>query len=204
MRKERDAIGGQPREAHLVRDENEVGALFAKLLNHVEDLGGHFRIERGCRLIEEHDARLDCDGASNGDALTLTAGKGRRLFVRVSIELEAAKQLEGNVTGLGWRLLVYFFKWQDNVFECGEMRKKIEGLENNTNGAAITQKGRFLELNRFAVELDASTVWNFQSGQNPQKGCLAATGGADEDKAVRLLQVERYRIERQMRIEAFG
>lgn len=204
MRKKRDSVGGQAREAHLVRHENEVGALFAKLLNHVEDLGGHFGIERRCRLIEEHDPRLDGDGTSNGDALTLTAGKGRRLFVRVSIELEAAKQLEGNVTRLRCRVLVYLFERQDDVFECGEMRKKIEGLENNTDGAAITQKSRFLELNRFAVELDASTVWNFQSGQNPQQRSLAAARRADEDEAVRLLQVERYRIERRMRIEAFG
>ncbi len=170
LRKKGHSVGGQARETHFVRDENEVGALFAKLLNHVEDLGGHLRVERGCRLIEEDDPRLDCDGASNGDALTLTAGKGRRLFVRVSFELKAAKQLESNVT----------------------------------HGAAITQQGRFVELYHFAVELDASVIRNLESGQNSQERSLAAAGGADQDEAVRLFQVERYRIERRMRIEAFG
>src|SRR5882762_9716510 len=113
--KERHSVGGPAGEAHLVCDQNEVGAFFAELLNHVEDFSGHFWIESGGWLVEEDNARFNGDGASNGDALTLATGKGCGLFVGMSIELKAAKQLEGKVARLRRPVSVHFFKGQNNI-----------------------------------------------------------------------------------------
>src|SRR5437899_2751841 len=97
LRKERHSVGGQAGEAHFVGNENQIGALFAELLNHVENFGGHFRIESRCRFVEEDDTGFDGDCARDGDALTLATGKSCGLFVSMSVELKAPKQLKGKV-----------------------------------------------------------------------------------------------------------
>jgi hypothetical protein len=100
--------------------------------------------------------------------LALTPRKSGGLFVRVRIELKPAKQLKRNIMRLCGRMVVYLFKRQNDVLESGEMWKKIEGLKNHSDCAAMSQQRRLLKLNRFAVQLDTPAIWNFQAGQNPQ------------------------------------
>ena len=59
-------------------------------------------------------------------------------------------------------------------------------------------------MNRFAVQLDAARIGNFQSSQNAQQRGFAATGRSNENETVRFLQSQRYGVERLMRVEAFG
>lgn len=82
--------------------------------------------------------------------------------------------------------------------------EKIESLKDNADSPAITQEGRLLELDRFAVQFDSATIGDFESGQNSQQGCFAAARGSDKNEAVSLLKVEGYRVERLMGIEPFG
>ncbi len=72
--KKGDVIGDLAGEAHFVGYQDEIAAFFAEFFDHVEDFGGHFRVERGSGLIEEQEARVDGDGAGDGDALALADG----------------------------------------------------------------------------------------------------------------------------------
>src|ERR1043166_687250 len=69
---EGDAVGDVARETHLVGDEQEVTAFVFQLLDDGEDFGGHLGIESARRFVEEQEARLDRDGAGDGDALLLS------------------------------------------------------------------------------------------------------------------------------------
>src|SRR5207247_2470234 len=102
--KKGNAVGGNPGKAHLVGDENEVSALLSQLFDHVEDLGGHFRIEGGSGFVEENDARFDRNCTGDGDALALAAGEGGGFIEGVGVELATTEQghasLEGNGSGV--------------------------------------------------------------------------------------------------------
>src|SRR5271163_4346441 len=70
---ENDAIGNLPRKTHLVRYDDHGHALLRELGHRVEHLLHHLRIERGCRLIKQHDLRGHAQCSGNRRALLLTA-----------------------------------------------------------------------------------------------------------------------------------
>jgi len=60
----------------------------------VEDLGTDGYVQRGDRLIEHDESWYDCDGSSNGNALSLAAGKFMRKLVGVGrLEPDHLKEL---------------------------------------------------------------------------------------------------------------
>ena len=86
--KQRNHVRNFSRETHLVRDQNEIAALFTQFFNHVQNFRRHFWIERRSRLVEQQQLRFDGDGPRDGDSLALAAGKFGGLFVRVIFEAE--------------------------------------------------------------------------------------------------------------------
>ena len=91
-------VGHFAGKAHVVRNDDQVSPLIAQLGDEVENLGGHFRIERRSRFVEDQKARFDGDGAHDGHALLLTAGKLRRTLVGMRGEMEAREQRIDNIT----------------------------------------------------------------------------------------------------------
>src|SRR5436305_1806117 len=60
-------------EVELMCDDQRGHARLRKLLNHVEHLVNHLRVESGGRLVEQHDARLHRQRTRHSDALVLRA-----------------------------------------------------------------------------------------------------------------------------------
>ena len=78
-----------------MRDDDHRHPLVRELLDEGEHLADHLRVERGGRLIEEHDLRIHCKRAHDGDALALAAGQGGRIHLCLIGEADARQQLHG-------------------------------------------------------------------------------------------------------------
>ena len=88
---ESDTIRRYARETHLMRHEDKINAFFVKLLDHIQDFGRHFGIQRRSRLIEEHDLWFDSYRSGDCYSLPLSARESRRLLVGMAVEPETIK-----------------------------------------------------------------------------------------------------------------
>src|SRR5438874_1924571 len=71
-----DAIAEKTRDAEVVGNEDQTDAgLAVHPLEQVENLRAHRNVELGDGLVRDNDPRLHADGARDGDALKLAAGK---------------------------------------------------------------------------------------------------------------------------------
>ena len=68
-----DAIGNLAREAHLVRHNDHRHALLRQRGHGNEHFLYHLRVERRCRLVEQHDLRAHTQCTRYRRALLLTA-----------------------------------------------------------------------------------------------------------------------------------
>ena len=149
---EGDVVGDLAGKTHFVGDQDKIASLLAEFLNDVEHFGGHFRIERGSGFVKQQEFGLDGDGAGDGDALTLAAGQFGGAFRGVIFEAETGEKLAGDFGGIGGRMLMHLFQRQGDVFQRGEMREKIEGLEDRADGTAVAEERFLLENDALAVD----------------------------------------------------
>jgi len=85
----------------------------------------------------------------------------------------------------------------------GKMRKQVIRLEHRAHRPPMTEQRRFLKNNRFTIDLHFARVRKFQSGNDSQERGLSASGWADQDERMHLLQSQRDGIKNQMAVEAF-
>lgn len=72
---EEHAVSDLAGKAHLMCNDDHGHAGVRQLLHNVEHLADHLGVERGGRLIEQHDLRLHHERAHDGHALLLAAGE---------------------------------------------------------------------------------------------------------------------------------
>ncbi len=96
-----------PHDAEVVGDEQVGDAeLLLQLLEEVEDAGLNRHVERGHRLVEDDDFRLERDGAGDADALALPAAQLMRpAFGDVLRQLHQFDQLAHPLLDFGARQL---------------------------------------------------------------------------------------------------
>ena len=116
----------------------------------VEHLLDHFRVERGGRLVEQHDLRVHAERARDRHALLLAAGQLAGIFVGLLGDLHALEIMHRDLLGLLLRHLAHPDRRQRAVFQHGEMRKQIEMLEHHADFAA-----HFVDLLEVVGQLDA-------------------------------------------------
>ena len=95
FRHEENARAYLARKTHLVRDDDHGHTLVRHLLDEVEHFAHHLRVERGSRLVKEHDFGTHGKGADYGDALFLSAGERGRIGVRFAVKPYAPEQAHG-------------------------------------------------------------------------------------------------------------
>ena len=79
-----------------MRDEDDGDAeRFVQAFQQRENLLGRLRVERRGRLVAQQNARVVGEGARNGHALLLSAGKLRGICVGLVVDLHQPQQLLG-------------------------------------------------------------------------------------------------------------
>src|SRR6266404_3620272 len=66
---EDDPVGHPPRKAHLMGDDDHGHTVACQIGHDVQNLLDHLRIQRGCRLVKEHDDRIHGKCARDRHAL---------------------------------------------------------------------------------------------------------------------------------------
>ena len=148
---EDDAIGDRAGKSHLVRDAQHGHAGAGQLDHDVEHLLDHLGIERGRRLVEQHDARVHAQRARDGDALLLAARELAGILVAPA---------RGSCTRSRYCMATFsasargiFFTHtgrQAEIVQHGQVRKQVEALEHHADlGADL------VDLAQVVGELDA-------------------------------------------------
>ena len=98
------AVGGIAREGHLVADHDHGHARFAQRAHNRQHRAHQLGIECTGGFIEQHHPRLECNCASNGDALLLAARQLGRPVIRTIGESHPFQGRTGDLFCLGPRL----------------------------------------------------------------------------------------------------
>ncbi len=135
----------------------------------------HLGVERGERLVEEQHARAQGEGAGRGHALLLSAGELVREPCALVCEAHQLQQLGGPGTPFGGAHLAHP-QPEGHVAERVEVREEAVRLEHHPGVATVGRHpGDVL-----AVDQHLAGVGVFEPGEHPQRGGLAAAGGAQQ------------------------
>ena len=90
-------------------------------------------IERGGRLVEQHELRVHRQRAGDGDTLLLAAGKLRRELRVLGGQADAVEQLHRALASLGRRDALHPDRCLDDVLQRGHVREQVELLEHHAD-----------------------------------------------------------------------
>ena len=174
------AVGHRAGKGHLVRDDDHGHAVGSELAHDLEHLSHDLGVERGGRLVEQHNLRIHAQGTSDGHALFLTTGQAAHGGVRELFESHARQMLHRNFFSLG---LAHLFERDGRkraVVEHIHVVEQVKALEHHTD--VLTQFVNVAALGReiLAVEPDVARVRGLEQVEAAQEGRLARTRGADD------------------------
>lgn len=168
---------------------------FGEVVGDVEDARGEGQqaredVLRGCvveraeRLVEEEQIGSGREGASEGDALSLSAGKLRRAAVGERFGAEEMEHVQ--------RALVTSFAGEvadakGDVLRCGEVREEGGLLRDESDRASAGRdRDAVIRVKKGgAGESDATVLRNDKSGEDAEDGAFAGAGGSEEDGPAR-------------------
>lgn len=134
-----------------------------------------FRVESSEGFVQEEDAGLNSEGASESDTLTLSAGELGGVAIAHSLELDESEEFFDAIGDLGFRGSE--FAWADaesegDVFEDRHMLEEGIVLEDESDTAIADR----MHSDVFAVEVDFAQpiiIGLFEAGDDPQEGGFA-------------------------------
>src|SRR5688572_11263820 len=192
---EDDAVGDGAGEAHLVRDAQHGHAGARQLDHHLQHFLDHFRIERGGRLVEQHDLGVHAQRARDRDALLLAAGQLARILVRLLWNLHALEVVHRHLFRFLLRHLAYPDRRQGQVLDDGQVREQVEVLEHHPDFAAHLVDLLQVMRQLGAVDYDLAALVLLQAVDAADHGRLAGTGRAAHHDALALVDRQVYVLE---------
>ena len=102
--------------------------------------------------------------------------------VGVVFESEAREFCESAFLGFAGMDLVCRCEGEREVAEGGEVWEQVEGLEDKTGGAAVSDPFVFGDGERFSVEDSGSVGGGQKSGEKAEEGGFSAAGGTNENE----------------------
>ena len=139
-------------------------------------LDAELGVEIGERLVEEEGLRLLDDGAADGDALALAAGKLRRLPLEEMRDLQDLGGAADARLDLGLR---QFLADQAEAEVLAHAHVRIEGIGLEDHRHAARRRDEMVAAH--AVEMDLAVADLLEPGDHAEQRRLPAAGRADED-----------------------
>ena len=179
-----------------MRDDDHGHAGVRQLLHDVEHLADHLGVERGCRLVEQHDLRLHHERAHDGHTLLLAAGELDGIGVGTVLEADAAQQLQSLFRRGLVRHAEHLFRCQGHVLQDRPVREEVEMLKDHAHLPAQLIDVDLLLRDIDAVEQDRSARRRLQQVQAAQERALAGAGGADGRDDIALPDIDGDAVQR--------
>ena len=177
---EHDPVCHASGKAHLVRDHHHRHAGLCQLLHYLEHLTDHFRVQGGGRLVEEHDLGLHRQRSRDRHPLLLATRKLSRKFGGLLGDAHTLEQLHGACLRFGLFDLAHLYRGQGDVLQHGQVRKKVELLEDHAGLHADGLDVAHVVGQRDAVHNDLPALVFFEAVDRADKGGFARAGGPDD------------------------
>ena len=149
-----------------------------------EHLLDHLGIERGSRLVEQHDFRIHAERARDRDSLLLAAGKLAGIFLRLLGNLDPREQRHRKLFGVALRHLANPDRRQRAILENRQVRKKVEALKHHADFAAHLIDALDVRRQLHAVDDDRPALMLLKPIDAANERRLARSGGAANDDAL--------------------
>ena len=167
-------------DLRIVRHQHQgrtAGAI--PLQQQIEHMGAVLGVEIARRFVGKNDGRLENEGASQGNALLLAARKLDGIVMHAIAEAYTAQQIGG--CGAAVPRAVQLMR-QQNVFERGESRYQLKGLEDEAqlSAAHLGQLVFRQAADLGAIDQDFALRRRIQARQEPQQRAFAAAGSAHD------------------------
>ena len=179
-----------PGEAHLMGDHHHGHALVSKLLHNIQYLAHHFGVQRGGRLVEQHDLRLHSQRPDDGHTLLLTAGELDGIGVRTVLQAHPVQQGQSLLLGLSLAHMLHLHGGQGHIIQNGHVGEQVEPLEHHAHLLAVHVNIQLHQLTLgvfhlflsdiHAVKHDGAAGRLLQQVQASEKGGLAGAGRSDD------------------------
>ena len=163
-----------------MRDDDHRHAVLGKVAHQIEHLADHLGVERGGRLVEEHDLGRHGERAHDGDTLLLPAGEHRGILVCLVGKADALKQRHGLRVGLRLRFEAQLDGREGDVLLDRHMREEVEVLEHHAHLAAVEVQVDLLAVEGDTLEVNGAGGRLLEEVQAAQQRRFAAAGGADD------------------------
>ena len=186
-------VGDLAGKAHLVGDDHHRHARRRPAgCMTVEHLADHLGVERGGRLVEEHDVRVHRQRAGDGHALLLPAGKLRRVGVRLVREAHALEQLPRAFGFRGGLVeLVPVERARIVMFSSHRhVREEVELLEHHADVFTDFVEVGLAVGEEVSVHLDLSARGRLEEVEAAQEGRFAGAGRPDHADDLPLAHLE--------------
>ncbi len=115
-----------------MRNDQHRHAVARQIAHHLKNFGRQLRIERRCRLVEQHDLRTHRKRARDRDTLLLAAGEFRRIFVLFVEQIDLGEELSPKVLRLPARQPLNLDRRLYNIAEHRHMGPQIELLKHHS------------------------------------------------------------------------
>ena len=112
-----------------MRDDNHRKPFLRELFHDIQHFSDHLRIQRRCRLVEQHELRVHAEGARNRDTLFLAAGD--RSYIRKVLHANLAQMLHSCFLCLFLRSAKHLDLRRHAVFQNVHVVEQIELLETH-------------------------------------------------------------------------
>ena len=126
--------------------------------HHIKHLVDHLRVERRCRLIEEHDFRFHRESAGDGHTLLLAAGQLCRHLLGLGIHADTREQIHGQILCLVLGHMAHFDWRERHILENRFIGEQVEGLEHHADFGAESRELLALLRQRLAVDADIARI----------------------------------------------
>ena len=163
-----------------MRDDEDRHAAARQLADDAQNLLDHLRVERGCRLVKEHDLRFHRERPHDGETLLLAAGELAGVLARLVAQPHALQEGHRLLLRLCLGNLLLQRRRKRYIVEHRHIRKDIEMLEHHADALAVFADGQLLRGDILALEEDLPLVGRLQQVQAPQERRLAAAAGTDD------------------------
>lgn len=202
-------------EADLMRHDQHRHAALREPAHHVQDLARQFRVERGGRLVEEHDAGIERQRAGDRHTLLLTAGKLARIMPGAVAEADRIEFLPRPILRLRPAHAAHRHQRLRDIAERGHMRPEVELLEHHADPApyladlpggelhATALRGP-VEAERISVDRDIAVRRLLQEGDAAEQRALARARRPDQAGDLPLRHVEIDPVEHPRGAEILG
>ena len=162
----------------------------SELDHDVEHLFDHFRIQRGCGLIEQHDLGGHAQASRDGDTLLLTTRELGRILFRLLGNLYPLQVLHGGVLGILAGHFAHPDGTQGEVVQHGQMRKQIEVLEHHADFTPDQLDVLEVVAELRALDPNLTLLVFFQTIQTTNQGGLSGARWAANNDTFTLLAGE--------------